>query len=231
MLKSSAWIAEQALRQIGVLSPLDTAALPEEFSIALNRLAMLIDELVETEQLQFFRPANQTIDLVADQTTAYDINGLLDTDLVFVTQVFLVSPTGSRTEIVPLRREVFDAEITDPDQAGSPEYCYIETDGAPTIQLYPTISLDGYKILLSGFKPSEDITVQEGNTEHGFTSGWQLGLTYLLAADIGSGPVTTIKLDERREFTAKGETKLRKLLARQNNEQVRRPRTTAMRTF
>lgn len=232
MLKSSSYIAEQALRQIGVLSPLDTAALPEEFDVALDRLALLIDELIETEQLQFFLPANQTFTLEANKTTSYNLNGILDVPLVFVTQVFLVFPgTGRKTEIKQLRRNVFDLETYEPDRKGLPKFCYVENKFAPTIQFYPTIPQEGYQIELSGFRQSADITLEEGRTTHGFPAGWQRGLIYLLAADIGSGPVKTIPLNERRQFAATGEAKLRRLQARQNKEQVQRPNITKARLF
>lgn len=230
-LQSSAYIAEQALRKIGTLSPYDTAALPEEFGIALNWLALLIDEMVATEQLQFFRPANQQIPLEVNKSTGYSLDSLLDTDLAFVTQVFLVLPNGIKEPIEMLRRDVYDLYDYEEGKTGLPDYVYIENKNNPLMTLYPTITENGYSVELSGFKFAEDITVNEGKTEHGFPRGWQLGLIHLLAAELGSGPITTIKLDERRQAIAIGEQKLRRLQARQNKEQVRRPRTTKMRVF
>lgn len=230
-LQSSAYIAEQALRKIGTLSPYDTAALPEEFSIALDWLALLIDEMVATEQLQFFRPANQQIALEANKSTPYALDALLDTDLSFVTQVFLVFPSGRKEPVEQLRRHVYDLYDYEESKTGRPCYVYIENKNNPTMSLYPTITEGGFSIELSGFKFSEDITVNEGKTDHGFPRGWQLGMIHLLAAELGSGPITTIKLDERRQAEVTGQRKLRKLQARQNKEQVHRPRSTKMRAF
>lgn len=230
-LQSSAYIAEQALRKIGVLSPYDTAALPEEFGIALDWLALLIDELVVTNQLQFFRPQAEQIILEANKTTGYDLDALLDTDLSFVTQVFLVHPTGMKEPITQLRRDVFDLEEYQEGQTGLPCFCYIENTASPKLFLYPTITQEGFKLELSGFKYAEDITVNSGKTTHGFPKGWQLAMIHLLADELGSGPITTISISERKQIAATAAAKFRKLNARQNREQVPRPRVTRTRSF
>lgn len=231
MLVTSADIAEEALRQVGVLSATDTAATPEEFSIALTRLAFLIDELNATEQLQFFRPENQIFDLEANKEDEYALTGLLSTKLQFIAQVFLVEPNGRKTMIEQKRREVFDDEAYAPSARGIPSICYIETSNNPTIKFFPTIAVDDYTIEISGFKFGDDVTIEQGRTVHGFPSGWQLGLIYMLAADLGDGPITTLETVKIERMLKIGGQKLRKLQSRQNKEQVRRPRVTQMRSF
>jgi hypothetical protein len=208
------------------MSPYDTAASPEEFVIALDWLSLLIDELVATEQLQFFRPASQRFQLQADQTAPYGLSALLSTDLGLITEVQLVSPAGRKRPVKMLRRDVYDLETYVEGQQGEPEVCFIENKPSPSMSLYPTITEDGWEIEVAGFRYAEDITVNNGQTSHGFPRGWQLAIIHLLASELGSGVITTLRLDERRQNQSTGDLKLRRLQARNNKEQVKRPRFT-----
>ncbi len=227
MLLSSAGVSEEALRTIGVLTPYDTAAQPEEFQVALRRLSLLIDHLVGSEYLQFFYPSAQTIELPVDTGEGYDLNALLETDLQYVSQVFLINSEGLGTELEMLRPEVYDdEEVPNPTRTGKPWAVSISRSNAPVMRIFPRITTAGYSVRLSGFKYPDDVTQAQGRTTHGFASSCQLGLVYLLAADLGTGAVTTIPLAERDRLRSDGEKYLKQLTASNARDQVRHPRFT-----
>lgn len=232
MILSSAGVAEEALRTIGVLSPYDTAAYPEEFRIALGRLSLLVDHLIGDEYLQFFYPSAQTIELPIDSGAGYDLNALLATDLEYITQVFLIDASGKGRELTLLRPEVYaEEEVPNPDQTGKPWAVSINRSNTPIMNIYPHITQEGYSARISGFRYSPNLAKDQGATAHGFPASWQFGLVYLLAADIGSGPVVTLPPAERDRLEEKGQRLLRRLAANNARDNVRHPRLVKPRDF
>lgn len=232
MILSSAEIAEEGLRQIGKVSPYDTAAAPEDFAVALRRLSLLIDFVVGQEILQFFEPAAQEIPLAANKPDGYDLNALLNTEIQYIDQIYLIMPGGRGKPLELLRPQVFDAEyVPNPTTTGIPESAVVTRSDRPILRVFPNLATDGYKARITGRKFSSNITTNKGNTTHGFPASWQLGIIYMLAADLGSGPITTLPVDERDRLRNEGEKMLRQLTAVNARAQVSKPRFVKPRAF
>ncbi|MGL6350682.1 MAG: hypothetical protein ACRC2U_12765 [Aeromonas sp.] len=232
MILSSAEIAEEGLRQIGKVSPYDTAAAPEDFVIALRRLSLVIDFVVGQEILQFFEPAAQEITLAPDKPDGYDLNALLDTEIQYIEQIYIINPQGRGWPLELLRPQVFDGiYVPNPSVNGLPDCAVVTRSDRPIMRIFPNLAETGWKARITGRRFASNVTLNKGNTTHGFPASWQLGLIYMLGADIGGGPVTMLPQNERNELYEKGEMMLRQLTAVNARAQVSKPRFVKVRDF
>jgi hypothetical protein len=222
-LLTAAKIVEEALRQVGALSPLDTASDPAMFEIATSRLDMLISELSATERFWWFVNVTQVIALQPGQTT-YPLAALADPPIEFVTAAFL-SHEGREDEIELLRRSQHDA-IHDKASKGRPDAVYIERRDRPTMYVYPVPQIAGYSLRLTGQRYAPDIAGEKGRTSHGFPSAWQRFIVLSLAVDIGSGPVWKVPDGELDRLERRARESRDRLMSFSNRENVNRPRIT-----
>lgn len=222
-LLTAAKIVETALRQVGALSPLDTASDPAMFDIATTRLDMLMAELVATERFWWLVSGLQTVALVSGQSS-YQLAGLVDPLLEFITSAHL-SYAGVDDEIDLLRQSEYEA-IADKDSAGRPAGIYIERRDRPTLYVNPVPAVSGYTVLLTGQRYAPDIAGSRGQIAHGFPSSWQRYITLALAVDIGSGPVWKVPDVELDRLERRARESRDRLLSFSNRENVGRPRIT-----
>jgi hypothetical protein len=222
-LLTAAKIVEEALRQVGALSPLDSAADPSMFEITITRLDMLISELSATERFWWMVGASQTVTLQSGQTT-YQLAALADPPIEFVTAAFL-SHGGREDEIPLLRRSEYD-QIHDKADKGHPGGVYIERRDRPTMYVHPVPQIAGYSLRLTGQRYAPDIAGEKGKIAHGFPAAWQRYIVLSLAIDIGSGPVAKVPDGELDRLERRARESRDRLMAFSNRENVSRPRVT-----
>jgi hypothetical protein len=222
-LLTAAKICEEALRQVGALSPLDTASDPAMFEIAVNRLDMLVAELVGTERFWWFVNAAQSITLQPGVTT-YQLAALADPPLEFVSAAYLTQE-GQEDDIEILRRSEYD-EIHAKSDKGRPAGIYIERRDRPVMYVHPVPQIADYSIRLTGQRYAPDIAGEKGRTAHGFPAAWQRYIVMSLAVDIGSGPVAKIPDGELDRLERRAAQSRERLMAFSNRENLSRPRVT-----
>lgn len=230
MLFSAADVAEEALREIGVLTPYDTAAQPDEFRIALRRLVLLLDEWVGTNKFWFFVPSNVEIPLTVDKTE-YALNAFTGDPLQFIHEAYLLKDGKEVGRVTLLRRSEYNDLVDDVNTDGLPGVAYIERKDQPTLSFPTGVKVAGLTLRVTGMKYANNILTKNGEVAHGFPAAWQRALTLGLAVDIGDGPVTTIPEGELDRKQKKFMVAWSNLMSFNNREQVRRPRFTRMRDF
>lgn len=222
-LLTAAKICEEALRQVGALSPLDSAADPAMFEIAVSRLDMLIAELVATERFWWFVNAQQTIALQPGQRT-YQLAALVDPPLEFVGAAYLTQG-GKEDPIELLRRSAYDQRY-DHAESGRPSGVYIERRDRPIMYVHPVPTTSDYSLKLTGQRYAPDIAGEKGRTAHGFPAAWQRYIVLSLAVDIGSGPVWKVPDGEIDRLERRAHQSRERLMAFSNRENIGRPRVT-----
>jgi hypothetical protein len=215
-------IADHALRQIGAFSTNDTGSDPAQFQVALERLDILVAELASSEDLSWLETATTAIVLVAG-TSAYSLSGLEHVSAVRYTRA------GRFPEPVDLIRHA-DFVLLDTD-SGDPQVASVTRATTLTLNVWPTPAQAGITLLVTGQTYSADLVTGKGHDATGLPSGWARYLIYLLAADLGSGPIHmlpagTVQAFEQRAGALKG-----RLMAHSNRAQLSRPRYTAYRDF
>lgn len=228
MVLAASDIAGEALRQVGMYSPYDTGPSPDTFPIALRRLEMILAELIGTEKLWFFVPASVEINLEANKSS-YILNAYLNDPFQFIQNVEFQDENEKIRGLDLIRRAEFEDRRD--ETFNRPELVYVERNDSPTLYIYGAPIVSGTKLILQGQKYHNEVDVQDGQAAHGLPAAWELALVYELAADIGSGPVTTLPAQERRELRGIAKGKFDKLIERNNRENVRRPRYTRPRRF
>lgn len=228
MVLAASEIAGEALRQIGFYSLYDTGPRPEAFAVALRRLNMILAEFVGTEKLWFFVPQSAEINLEAGKTV-YELNAYLTTPFQFIQNVYFRDENNEECQLEMIRRSYYE-ELRG-ETLTSSEWVYIERNDDPNLYILGAPQVSGTKLIIQGQKYSNDVDTTSGQASHGFPAAWELALVYELAADLGSGPVTTLPINERRELRGIAASKFDKLKRTNNKENVRRPRFTKPRMF
>lgn len=217
-------IADHALRQIGAFSTNDSGSDPAQFQVALERLDILVAELSASEDLSWLETVSVSVALVSSQSV-YALDTLEHVSAVRYTR------TGRPPEPVDLIR-LSDFVLLDPD-SGDPEVAAVSRAESLSLNVWPTPATAqvGLTLLVTGQTYSADLATGKGRDATGLPSGWARYLIYLLAADLGSGPIHmlpagTIQAFEQRAGGLKG-----RLMAHSNRAQLGRPRYTAYRDF
>lgn len=222
-LLTAAKIVEQSLRQVGALSPLDTASDPAMFDIGLSRLDMLMAELIATDRFWWMVSASQTVALVVDQIE-YNLAALVDPPLEFVTAAYLAN--DDREDEIDLLLASEYRQISDKASSGTPTGVYIERRDRPTMYVNPVPAVTGYSVLLTGQRYAVDLVSAGGQIAHGFPAAWQRYLTLALAVDIGSGPVWKVPDGELDRLERRARESRDRLMVFSNRENIGRPRVT-----
>lgn len=221
---TSGQIADHALRQIGAYSTNDTGSDPAQFQVALERLDILISELAASEDLSWLETATLSVTLVAGQS-AYSLDTLEHVTAVRYTR------TGRAPEPVDLIRYA-DFVLLDTD-SGDPEVAAVTRN--PTLSLsvwpLPATAQAGLTLLVTGQTYAADLVAAKGRDATGLPSGWARYLIYLLAADLGSGPVHMLAPGTIQGFEQRAAALKARLMAHSNRPQLGRPRYTAYRDF
>jgi len=227
-LLTSAQLAEHSLRQIGVYSVYDTGADDSSLSVALERLDLLVAEMVGSNKFWWFVPSQQRVSLNAGVVT-YNLNGLLTTPLQFIQHVFLLRD-GKETELTQERRSFADEHTIDVLEGGPPTSVYIERNDSPLITVLPA-PLAGDQLLITGQQYAENLTQSNGGIAHGFPAAWQRAIILQLSADLGSGPITRLPDNELIMLKQDAGAAFIALERFNNRENVREPRKTIPRDF
>jgi len=225
MAWTAAEVAENALRNIGVFSPYDLAPDPEHFSIAISRLDSLTAYIVATENLQWFEEIEQELTLTADQSS-YALNALLATDLQYISAVYRTLNDTNRTQTNLLRLTGLEIAKEEYPTSVTPDYAFINRDEDSTLYPWGIPDVAGYKFHIRGRRFSGNLRLDGGNIETEMNKAWDLCLTNLLAAELGSGPIVTLPKDRRDDFRGIGEDMKRKLVTYNAKENVSAPRRT-----
>ncbi|KAA5605429.1 hypothetical protein F1188_11040 [Roseospira marina] len=216
-------IATQALRAIGHLAPIDSAADAAEHQIALTWLDIVLAELAETERLWPLVPTAQAVPLVAGQDS-YRLAMHVVPQFAVVTRLGLRDAAGRETPVALVRRADWDA-IDDKTAVGMPEAAHLLDDEAQTLRLWPTPADANRTLVVTGQRHSADITTRRGGSvPHGLSPGWNRFLIKAVAAEIAGGPVLTLPVGERDRLRAEAMDAKARLLAHRGREQVDRPR-------
>lgn len=220
---TSGQIAEHALRQIGAFATNDTGPDPAQFQVALERLDILVAELSSTETLSWLIETDVRLTLVAG-TQDYTL-----TDLEHVTAARF-DRDGALEDIELLRLGVFEALD---GSASDPRYATVLRVPALTLRVWPepAAAQAGDEIVVTGQAYAPDLVVNHGLDAHGLPAGWGRYLIYLLAADIGSGPVHMLSTGIIQGFEQRAGALKARLMAYSNRDQLSRPRFTRYRDF
>ena len=215
-------LAEEALRQIGSYSTYDTGPDPEDMDVALRRLDLLMAELMASETLDWLIPEDRTVAIPAG-TQSVALSGLLDPLLEHYHNVYLILGTNTEMEIelAPRRRYL---EITDKTVLGDPEMVHIDRSAKPVMSIWPVPDRD-VTLRLIGQSYSADIARERGRTAHGAPASWQRYLIYLLAEDLGRGPVRRLQAAMVNDLFQRGKMILDRLRTRTRDHQ-NKPRFT-----
>jgi hypothetical protein len=221
---SAARIAEHALRQIGAYSTNDDGADPAQFDVALDRLDLLVAELASSEDLSWLVTSTTSVVLVAG-TSVYSLAGLEHVSAVRYTR------SGRFPEPVELVRHA-DFVLLDTD-SGDPQIASVTRAATLSLNVWPTpaASQAGITLLVTGQSYTEDLTESQGSGTTGLPAGWARWLIYLLAADLGSGPIHMLSTGTIQGFEQRAGALKARLMAHSNRPQIARPRFTRYRDF
>lgn len=218
-------VAAHALREIGELSVYDSGPDPVALQVAVERLDLLIAELVGTEGIWWLRPFQLSLPLIQGQQ--FVALAALGTQFQFFTHASLIattdSPPVSERPVKLISQQMYDA-IPEKGFGGDPDMACIQRQDSPQAALYPVPARDGLVLRLSGQAYAADLTVDHGAVDHGFPAAWQRWMVTRLAVDIGGGAVRTIPPADRQEKREEAARTLALLLARNNRANIDRPR-------
>lgn len=225
---SSGDIAEHALRQIGAFSTNDMGSDPAQFEVALERLDILVAELASTETLPWLIETSTQYAL-ASGTRDYTLTGLEHVTAAWVDR------DGELDDIELLRLGPFEdleGSASDP-RAGYVRRVASLTGPVLTLRLWPTPAAAqvGAYLVVTGQTYSADLVSGHGRDHTGLPAGWSRYLIYLLAADIGSGPVHVLAPGLIQGFEQRAASLKSRLTAHANRDQLARPRFTKYRDF
>lgn len=226
---TSGRIAEHALRQIGAYSTNDMGADPAQFEVALERLDILVAEMASTEAMPWLIQTSARQALVPG-TRDYALTGLEHVSAAWVDR------DGELDEIELVRLGPFEnleGSASDPRAAFVLRVASTNTAPSLTLRLWPTPAAAqvGAYLVVTGQSYAPDLVVNHGRDAHGLPSGWGRYLIYLLAADIGSGPVHMLAPGIIQGFEQRAAMLKARLTAHGNRDQLARPRYTRYRDF
>jgi len=226
-------IAEFALRRVGTYAVHDTGADPDEFSVAMDHLDMLVAEVVATEDCQWLYQAAVNVTLPAN-TTPVDIVNVAGTGLIpansfqFIKEIWLRDPTTLKDSYLNrISRAAYEA-IDNKSLGGIPTHVFVDrTEFNPKFYFWPVPTVATWIAHIVFYKYEDELS----NTgPHGFPESWQRFLTYALAVDLGTGPIVHLEPNRAREYERIANQSKLRLFAIQNREH-RKPRMVAYRDF
>ena len=227
-------IAELALQRIGAFSVNDTAPDPIEMERALYWMDMAVAEVVETNRCWWLVPVTIVKALTAN-TVSYDLSDFLGSSypsdgILFPVSAFLRDSSSHDEPVEIIRREEYEA-ISKKTESGTTSRIFIDrvTDDQ-NLYVHPQVTATGYSLGLIAqvYSPSVLAGAKiDGNLAHGFSAGWQRFLVLATAAEIGSGPVRRLPLQEVADIRGQAGASLANLFGYANREKVSEPRRTA----
>lgn len=229
-LFSARELCTESLRLIGSVSVNDSAADPEELSIALRWLDLEAAELAGTQTCFWLIPAALSIPLTGGQK-AYDLDNTLGADtpddgIQFPVSATVKTGTNAEHMIDIIHRLEYDA-IPDKDRTGLPEKIYL--DRLEDLKMYT------WPVLGAGVTGATvELTVQtfapdfrgNGQKATGFRAAWQKWAINKNAYNVGRGPVRRLPRSETADLKKDAEDSLMKLNAFENRQHTSRPRQT-----
>lgn len=223
-------LIEMSLEDIGATSINERGATAEQLRRGLNRLDLIVAELVGTNRCFWLIPSTVEI-AITGATQTYDLMSVLgtsapDNGIQFpVGAVLEDGETGDRTPLTIITRERY-LEKDDPDETGTPEEIYIDRLAAPTMTIFPVPASgeDDFSVFLDlqTYGPSFP-TKDRGKDAHEFGVAWQNFLVMSLNARLGSGTVIKLPEDEIRRWEGKAEKAKSDLLAWENRQHDTEP--------
>jgi hypothetical protein len=225
---SSGRIAEHALRQIGAYSTNDLGADAAQFEVALERLDILVAELASTEAVPWLVQTSARQDLVSG-TRDYVLTGLEHVTAAWIDR------DGTLDDIELLRLgpfEELEGSASDP-RAASVLRTMSTAGPALTLRVWPTPATAqvGAELVVTGQSYPANLFTNHGRDGYGLPTGWARYLIYLLAADIGAGPVHMLTPGVIQGFEQRAVALKARLTAHSSRDQLARPRFTRYRDF
>lgn len=220
---SSGRIVEHALRQIGAYSTNDTGPDPAHSRVGLERLDMLVAELASTEDLPWLTTASVSVAMVADQSV-YPLTGIEHVTAVRRQRTGYLEPV----ELVRLG----DFLLLD-GATGDPDAVTVTRDPDLSLVVWPVpdTAQVGITLLVTGQAYAADLVAGFGRDAHGMPNGWARFLIYLLAADLGAGPIHMLAPGIIQSFEQRAAALKARLMAHSSRAQLGRPRFTRYRDF
>ena len=221
---SAARIVEHALRQIGAYSVNDTGPDPAHTAVGLERLDMLIAELASTEDLPWLVTSRIPVVLVSG-TSVYPLTGIEHVTAVQSTR------TAGRLEPVELVR--LSQFLLLDTGTGDPEYATVTRDPNLSLNVWPPPGLPqvGITLYVTGQRYAPELLTGRGRDAHGLPEGWARFLVYMLAGDLGSGPIHMLAPGIIQQFEQRAAVLKGRLMAHSSRGQLGRPRFTRYRDF
>lgn len=238
-LLSARGLCELVLQRIGAYAVNDEGADPIEMNRTLQWMDLTIAEIAGTDQCLWLVPETLSFEWPA-ATRTDTLENLLDTALpptgvLFVKQASLLDSNGIRMGNLPLvARDVYE-KISNKDDAGRPEKLFIDrlaSDFNASIYRVPdatqtyTIELvvQTYAASVMGNQGQTD---QSGDVRHGFSQEWQRFIVNRVGADVGSGPVRRLDLNEIKDMRDEAIASFARLQAYSNRQKQNTvPRTS-----
>ena len=221
---SAGRIVEHALRQIGAYSVNDLGPDPSHTQVGLERLDMLVAELASTEDLPWLVTARIPVLLVAG-TSVYPLTGI-----EHVTAVHSTRETGRLEPVELIRLSQFLLLDTG---SGDPEYATVTRDPTLSLNVWPAPAAPqvGITLYVTGQRYAEELLSGKGRDPHGMPEGWARFLVYMLASDLGSGPIHMLAPGIIQGFEQRAASLKGRLMAHSSRGQLGRPRFTRYRDF
>lgn len=223
-------VCEQALRKIGAYSIHDTEADPNEMSVTIGLMDMLVAHNAAVRRMFHLIPATLELTLTAG-TTDYALSDITDypeDGVLFPINAWLRDSSGIDSPVELIRRRAYE-DIPDKDAGGAPEVVHIDRLVTKRVYVYPVPTATGSTLRIEAQVQSPSYNARENpNAErrHGFEAQWQLWLVYAVAAEAADGPVRRLpatEVDRMRNIAAR----LLNELGESNRETVSKPRRTA----
>lgn len=196
-------IATLALRNIGVVSNVETSAPEGKLLIALELLDVILSEKAGTTRIWSLVPQELTFTYTADAESV-NITALLGANNSL--DVFRHAyDDDTDDEILLVRRQDFDDSKNSglfPFTAG--RILYVASDGDDTYTAYmrpvPTTALT---VRITGQRFSPTVSAAAGSSAglaHGFERAWQRWMVNALSADAGNGPLARLPKDRLDDY-------------------------------
>lgn len=236
-LFSSADVVGMALEHIGEKSLYDKTARADATAIGLKHLDALIAELTGANLFLHMRGDSQTVPLQAN-VEAYDLTKLIPNRAVQFVMSAWLDPDNRPCKLL-LQEEYERAKATPGDAAqAQPSYTMTNPYGiwidttTMVMHVRPVpVQANGQGIRLITQITAADLTGTANSVPHGFPAAYQRGLAYLLASDIGDGPVAKKAAEDIARWEARGRKSLVDVMALLGRQQVDLPRCVAYRDF
>lgn len=218
-LFSAREIATLAMRKIGAVNKLDTAAPEGQLQVALNYLDTLLAEKAGTTRVWALVPQQLTFSYTASASSVNITSLLGDGGQLDTFRHAYDNDTDE--EIGLMTRAEFEQHNESDSSPFSGSALYIASDGDDTYTAYlrpiPTVAKT-IRITGQRFSTSVAASTSSSNLAHGFERAWQRWMINALSTEIGDGPLARLPEERLLRFERLATSSWDTLTTRRNGQ-------------